>query len=71
MKGYAFVSLVGCTILYAIFLCFLGPAFVTGTARDYDPHNLGSWVRSVSPESRWFNFTNRTSNYTNITAAVR
>ena len=72
MKGYAFVSFVGCTVLYATFVCFLGPAFVTGAAREFDKESIGTWVRVRHPESAWPNFTNRSStNYTNLTAAAR
>jgi hypothetical protein len=71
IKGYAFVSLVGCTYLYATFLCFLGPGFVTGAARDFDKANIGAWVRVLHPESPWLNSTNRSStNYTNLAAAA-
>jgi hypothetical protein len=58
LKGYGFVSFVGCTILYATFLIYLGPAFVTGASGGYDKSNLGSWVTIAA--SFWLNYTNRT-----------
>jgi hypothetical protein len=58
-KGYVFVSIVGCTFTYAIFLCFLGPGFVTGIARTYDPNNLGAWVYAPQLDGpSGLNFTN-------------
>ena len=74
MKGYIFVSIVGCTFLYGIFLCFLGPGFVTGVAHDYDKTNLGSWVYGpelVSSPLNLTNFTNHTSSSSNWLGLIR
>ena len=67
LKGYAMVSMIGCAFLYAIFLCFLGPAFVTGAAVEFDPENLDTWVMSLEHASSLLNLTNESAHPANFT----
>ena len=70
LKGYALVSVIGCTFLYAIFLCFLGPACVTGAASKFDQENLDIWVMSLQHSSFVFNATNQSARPANFTQAL-
>jgi hypothetical protein len=67
LKGYAMVSMIGCASIYASFLCFLGPAFVTGAAVEFDPENLDTWVMSLEHASSLLNLTNESAHPANFT----
>jgi hypothetical protein len=45
LKGYIFAFCMGGAFIYAVFVAFLGPAFVTGMCRDFDPNATAVWVR--------------------------
>jgi hypothetical protein len=66
LKGYALVGMIGCTFLYAIFLCFLGPAFVTGVASTFDQQNLDTWIMSRHHPHFIFNATTQLAHPINV-----
>jgi hypothetical protein len=45
LKGYAFAFGLGGAFIYAVFIAFLGPAFVTGMCRDFAPNATHVWVQ--------------------------
>jgi hypothetical protein len=47
-QGYAFAFGIGSAFTYVLFIAFLGPAFVTGTCRDFVRTDAtGNWVAQV------------------------
>jgi hypothetical protein len=44
LKGYVFAFCVGGGFIYAVFVAFLGPAFVTGMCHDFAPNETRVWV---------------------------
>jgi hypothetical protein len=44
LEGYANVFLCGCMFIYAVFIAFLGPTFLTGMCRDFAPNATHVWV---------------------------
>jgi hypothetical protein len=45
LKGYPLAFGVGGAFIYAVFVAFLGPAFVTGMCRDFAPNATHVWVQ--------------------------
>ena len=45
LKGYALVFGLGCAFIYAVFVAFLGPAFVTGMCREFARNATHVWVQ--------------------------
>jgi hypothetical protein len=44
LQGYVLTFFVGGTFIYAVFVAFLGPAFVMGMCRNFDPNSTHIWV---------------------------
>ena len=44
LKGYICTFGMGAMLIYAILTAFLGPAFVTGACRDFEPNATHVWV---------------------------
>ena len=45
LRGYAVAFCMGGMFMYAVFVAFLGPAFVTGACRDFMPNATHVWVQ--------------------------
>ena len=54
---------IGCGFIYAVFVGFLGPAFVTGTRRDFAPNATDIWVVRVVECTK----ATVVANFTNVT----
>ena len=48
LQGYAVVFGMGGATIYAVYLAFLGPAFVTGVCRHFAPNATQVWVWGAS-----------------------
>jgi hypothetical protein len=44
LEGYALVFSMGSMFIYAVYMAFLGPAFVTGMCRAFAPNATQVWV---------------------------
>jgi hypothetical protein len=61
--GYAVTFGFGCMFIYVVFVGFLGPAFVTGTRRDFAPNATDIWVVRVVECTK----ATLVANFTNVT----